>query len=119
FPELTATGHDAEVDCGVWSPDGRLIASGGPNHQINLWDARTGKLRLKISSPASANRMEFTAAGKHLLTSWKNAGMIRIWEDDSGKSVRTIESGMKKVRALALTRDAKRLICVVSDSPYE
>jgi WD40 repeat protein len=119
FPELTATGHDAEVDCGVWSPDGRLIASGGPNHQINLWDAQTGKLRLKIGSPSSANRMTFTPSGRHLVTSWKNAGTIRVWDVDSGKQVRTIECGTKKVRAFTLTRDAKRLIAVVSDSPYE
>ena len=118
FPEWTSTGHDAEVQCVAWSPDNRVIASGGPNHQINLWDAQTGKLRLKIASPSSANRMAFTPAGRFLLTSWENAGMIRVWDVDSGKEVRTIESGMKKVRAFALTRDGKRLHSVVSDSPY-
>ncbi len=118
FPELTSTGHDAEVQCVAWSPDGRVIASGGPNHQINLWDAETGKLRLKIASSSSANRMAFTPAGRQLLTSWENAGMIRVWDVDTGKEVRTIESGMKKVRAFALTRDGKRLLSVVSDSPY-
>jgi WD40 repeat protein len=116
FPELTAAGHDAEVDCVIWSPDGHLIASGGANRQINLWDAETGKLRLKVASPSSANRMAFSPLGRHLITSWQSTGMIRIWDVDSGKEVCTIESGKKNVQAFALTRDGKRLVSVVVDS---
>jgi WD40 repeat protein len=118
FPELTATGHDAEVQCVACSPAGDLIASGGANKQINLWDADSGKLRLKFPAQSSANRIAFTPSGRHLLTSWQYAGMIRIWDVDTGKEVRTIESGMKKVRAFAQSRDGKQLISVVSDSPY-
>ncbi len=116
FPEWTSAGHDAVVDCVTWSPDGRLIASGSANHQINLWDAQTGKLRLKVASPSSANRMAFSPSGRHLLTSWQSTGMIRIWDVDSGKEVRTIESGKKNVQTFALTRDGKRLVAAVADS---
>jgi WD40 repeat protein len=118
FPQLTSTGDDAEVHCVAWSPDGRVIASGGANKQIHLWDAGTGKLRLKLPTPSSAHRMAFTPSGGQLLTSWHSAGLIRIWDTATGEEVRTIQSGRKKVRAFALTRDGQQLIAVCSDSQY-
>ena len=119
FPELTSRGHDAEVECAAYSPDGRIIASGGSNHQINLWAAHTGKLLRRLPPESSANRMAFTPSGRQLLTSWKNAGVIRVWEVATGKPLKTIDSGRKKVRSFAVSSDGKELVCVVSDSKYE
>src|SRR6185437_3443748 len=118
FPEFTSTGHDAEVRCVAYSPDGQIIASGGPNHQINLWDARTGKLRLRLPSESSANRIAFTPSGHYLLTSWENAGVIRVWDVATGKAVKTIDSGMRTVRSFAVSSDGKELVSVVSNSKY-
>ena len=119
YPELTSAGHNAEVRCVAWSPDGRLIASGAADHQINLWDAESGQLRRTISTPSSTHWIGFTPSGRQLLTSWKHAGMIRVWDVASGEQVRTIQSGMKKVRTFVLTGDGQCLIAVVSDAPYE
>lgn len=118
YPELTSFGHNAEVQCVAYSPDGRLIASGGPNHQINLWDASSGKLIRKLPSESSANHLAFTPSGQQLLTSWSNSGLIRVWDVATGEQLRTVETGMKRVRLFALTPDAKQLIVVASDSKY-
>lgn len=108
FPEWTSTGHDADVQCLAYSPDGRTIASGGANKQINLWDADTGKLRLRLPSQWSANRLAFTPSGRNLLTSWQYAGIIHLWDAATGKHLRTIDSGMNMVRSFALTADGKK-----------
>lgn len=35
-------GHDSEV-CGLkWRPDGELLASGGSDNVVNIWDGRAG-----------------------------------------------------------------------------
>ncbi|MBX3437484.1 MAG: PQQ-binding-like beta-propeller repeat protein [Planctomycetaceae bacterium] len=113
-PELTSFGHDAEVRCAAWSPDGRLIASGGANRQINLWDAETGRLKLRIPSPSSASTIAFTPSGEQLLTSWENAEAVHVWDVATGDAVRSFESGTKRIRSFTLTPDGATLICVGS-----
>jgi WD40 repeat protein len=36
-------GHTAIVESVEWSPDGKLIASGGNDSTVQVWDALTGK----------------------------------------------------------------------------
>ena len=41
--QFTCAGHTNWVLCLAWSPDGKIVASGGMDNLIFLWDARTGK----------------------------------------------------------------------------
>lgn len=113
YPELTAAGHDAEVECVAYSPDGSLIASGGANRQIHLWDARTGKPRLKSPIRTEVSRIVFALSGQHFLTAWEYGGEIRVWDVADGKRARVIQSGAKRVRAIAMLPDGKQVLAVV------
>ena len=49
-------GHESEV-CGLkWRPDGQMLASGGNDNMVNIWDAR--------SSVPKHSKTEHTAAVK-------------------------------------------------------
>ena len=55
-PELgrLLAGHDADVRCGRASPDGRLVATGGADKTIVLFDAKTGRLIRKLAGHTDA-----------------------------------------------------------------
>ena len=39
---MNLTGHSGAVTCVVFSPDGKLVASGSDDHTIKLWNVSNG-----------------------------------------------------------------------------
>jgi WD40 repeat protein len=72
-------GHKSLVTKLVFSPDGHLLASGGYDHTVLLWDIRTGS-QLQQVAPYDINKMSFSVDGTYLKT---NCGLIRIMPHQS------------------------------------
>ncbi len=80
-PGLTSTA--------VWSADGQRIASGGFDHLVRIWDARTGA---QIGKPLSGHRSKITGVafsldGRRLVSS-SSDGELRLWDVDSDQQIR-------------------------------
>src|SRR5262245_66165875 len=55
------------LSCLAFSPDGKLIASGGADNRIRLWDPNTGKeVRILEGHQGYVNCVAFSADGKWL-----------------------------------------------------
>ncbi len=57
-------GHNGEV-CGLqWKPDGEMIASGGNDNVVNMWDVRVGDVTPETRTSAKWTKRNHTAAVK-------------------------------------------------------
>jgi WD40 repeat protein len=60
-------GHTAKVNAVAFSPDGRRLASGAQNGQINMWDHATGRLLWTFKGPQPVLSVQFSMDGKMLI----------------------------------------------------
>ena len=79
----TLEGHLIEVDSIAFSPDGGLLASGGKDRTLRLWNPRTAELRRTLA--AHDDRIEslaFSPDGQTLATGSGGTqdATIKVWE---------------------------------------
>jgi WD40 repeat protein/beta-lactamase regulating signal transducer with metallopeptidase domain len=81
--------HPWRSSCAAFSPDGRLLASGG-NRSVVLWDASTGKRvrKLEVGSDAQqdSHSITFSPDGKQLAVGGRS-GSIRVFAVPDGKEL--------------------------------
>jgi len=106
-PELILqSGHSFKVDAMAFSPDGRLIATGGVDTAIKIWDAATGRvLRTLEGHHGGVKAVAFSPDGRRL-ASGGNDGRIRFWEIASGAKTDALTGN---ANALAFSLDGRWL----------
>src|SRR5262249_21040369 len=91
--------------------DGRTIATAGSGDLVRLWDAATGRPRLKIDHRGG---FQFSPDGRELISGGWYDGTVRSWDAATGRAVRSFEvtdgeSGRRSVRTIALSPDGRTL----------
>jgi WD40 repeat protein len=102
-------GHEDIVESIAFSPDGKLIASGGHDKTIRLWDVASRKEMKQLKTGRGwVWSLTFAPDGKTLATGC-NDGTVRFWNVASGRQVRALEKGERAVTSLAYSPDGKAL----------
>lgn len=100
-PELyVQTGHWADVESVGFSFDGKMLATGGKDFQIKLWDIATGQeVRTLVGHLREVAALAFSPDGKLLASVGKEEEKIRLWNVATGAELKTF-SGPTEARIL-------------------
>ncbi|KAK7100634.1 DNA excision repair protein ERCC-8-like [Littorina saxatilis] len=131
-------GHDAPVYSVRWSSkDEFLLATGGTDRKVILWDIRKAKGHLmaldqhngeqatntkdaKVAHDGTVNSIHFTPDGLHLVT-YGTDNQIRLWNTTTGKNI-MVNYGMvtntvkKAVQSSIYSASSPQVLFVPSDS---
>lgn len=100
--------HEAALRALCYSPDGKMLASGGYSGVVRLWDAATGREVRKLPAESSGTHsLAFTPDGKCLATLTAN-GRLSVWDVATGREL--LDLPAEKMlgfpdRALAISPD--------------
>jgi WD40 repeat protein len=95
----------AKVQAVAYRPDGKLLATGGDDGVIRIWDRAEGKLiRMLIGDPVES--LAWSADGKLLSSDYK--GAVRQWEADTGRPLGRIVEPLKPAMTTARSPDGKQ-----------
>ena len=106
-PPEPLTGHVSAVNSVSFSPNGRMLASGGYDHRIRLWDVDTGSLIRTFRVVFHTFSVSFSPNGRMLASG--SAREIRLWDVDTGSLIRTFKGHTQVVNSVSFSPDGQML----------
>ncbi|XP_060903397.1 autophagy-related protein 16-1 isoform X2 [Labrus mixtus] len=104
--------HDGEVNAVRFSPGSRLLATGGMDRRVKLWEVVAGRCEPKgalTGSNAGITSIDFDSAGSYLLAA-SNDFASRIWTVDDYRLRHTLTGHSGKVLAARFLLDNARIV---------
>ena len=112
----TLTGHEGTVLSVAFNADGRLLASGGADSLIKVWDVASKDCRLTLRGHAD----EVFAAVFHptepRLASGGRDRLVRLWDAATGEELVRLPGHSDYVYSLAFSPDGKTLVSSSGDT---
>jgi WD40 repeat protein/serine/threonine protein kinase len=103
----TLEGHTDTVDAVAVSPDGRLIASGGWDYTLRLWDRDTGNELRTLQSDGFVEQISFSPDGRFVACAGRNGVGAHVWNTSTGERVE--RCSLPSNHAVAYSPDGARI----------
>jgi eukaryotic-like serine/threonine-protein kinase len=104
-------GHIQNVYSVAFMPDGRCAVSGGIDGTIRIWDLESGKSLQKLQHGAVVWSVAVSRDGRYVFSAGSvpagNSHVIKVWDLDAKKVIRTFEGHQSDIGCLAISRDGR------------
>ena len=108
-------GHSSRVSKVCFSPNGKLIISGGADNTFKLWDADSGiLLRTFTGHTGWVRSVNFSPDGTRIV-SGSDDYTIKLWDAETGKLIRIIDDQSSIVFSVCFSPDGKHILSGDSD----
>gem|GEM_PF-4947237 len=95
--------HDQNAFATDISLDGAVMATGGRDKMVKLWDTKTGKVIDQLAH-RGVKSLQFSPDGKHLISGgWDNR--LRIWRVKNGELVKSHLAHNNDIQAITFSRN--------------
>ena len=103
------------VNCVSFDPEGQLVAVGGWDTHVKIWDT-FNKKRVKVlrGHQTSVQSCAYSPSGRYVLSAALD-GEIKIWSVKSGATLGTISGHCQPVSSLTFSKDGRRLVTASKD----
>ncbi|MBN1200539.1 MAG: protein kinase [Anaerolineae bacterium] len=100
----------------VFSPDGRMILSGGEDSRATLWDVETGQLvRVFSGNAGMISSVAFSPDGRSALTAGAD-GMVILWDVATGEEIHRLFGHRQEVWEVAISPDGRTALSGSQDT---
>lgn len=100
--------HDSEVECVVFSPDGKRVATGGEDFFVRIWEVATGNQLAAWEHGSGLDGITWSHDGKIIATGSEN-GEAFLWNGDSYQLLGKVKTG-STINSLDFTKDDSKLV---------
>lgn len=108
-------GHSDQIRCICFSPDDATILSGGDDHSLILWNARSGELTARLEGHTGAvTCAAFLPGGKQVVSGSSDHSIV-LWDVETRKSIRTFHGHQDEVTGIAVGSDGTVIVTASKD----
>ena len=111
---LELCGHQGDILCADFSPDGASIATGGRDKSIKIWDLGQGRERLTITGDKLVDDLSYHPDGTSIVAS-SQAGTAIVYDSRTGEEVLPPLPHSPAVPSVAFSPDGTRIVTVGAD----
>ncbi len=110
-------GHAHLVHRLAFSPDARMLVSGGVDPKIRVWEPSTGRLLGLLPHDGEIAALAFTPDGRRVVSAQLNGltSILRVWDPANTKLERSLEDVPGEVRHVAFVSGTQRLRILSDD----